>query len=47
MASNPWKNMFPPHIWQRGVDYYRDGCVLDLQCQNNEVTAGSLRIMRH
>ena len=24
MATNPWKNMFPPHIWQRGVDYYRD-----------------------
>lgn len=39
MASNPWKNMFLPHIWQRGVDYYRDGRVLDLQCQNNEVTA--------
>ena len=39
MANNPWKNMFLPHIWQRGVDYYRDGCVLDLQCQNNEVTA--------
>ena len=47
MANNPWKNMFLPHIWQQGVDYYRDGCVLDLQCQNNEVTAGSLRIMRH
>lgn len=39
MANNPWKNMFLPHIWQRGVDYYRDGRVLDLQCQNNEVTA--------
>lgn len=39
MASNPWKNMFPPHIWQRGVDYYRDGRVLDLHYQNSEVTA--------
>ena len=39
MANNPWKNMFLPHIWQRGVDCYRDGRVLDLQCQNNEVTA--------
>ena len=39
MASNPWKNMFPPHIWQRGVDYYRDGRVLDLHCRNSEVTA--------
>ena len=39
MASNPWKNMFPPHIWQRGVDYYRDGRVLDLHCWNSEVTA--------
>lgn len=39
MANDPWKNMFLPHIWQRGVDYYRDGRVLDLQCQNNEVTA--------
>ena len=39
MASNPWKNMFPPHIWQRGVDYYRDGCVLDLHYRSSEVTA--------
>lgn len=39
MATNPWKNMFPPHIWQRGVDYYRDGRVLDLHCRNSEVTA--------
>lgn len=39
MANNPWKNMFPPHIWQRGVNYYRDGGVLDLQSHNNEVTA--------
>lgn len=39
MGSNPWKNMFPPHIWQRGVDYYRDGRVLDLQCRNHEITA--------
>lgn len=38
MASNPWKSMFPPHIWQRGVDYYRDGRVLDLHCRNSEVT---------
>ena len=39
MASNPWKNIFPPHIWQRGVDYYRDGRVLDLHYLNSEVTA--------
>lgn len=39
MASNPWKNMFPPHIWQRGVDYYRDGRVLDLHYRSSEVTA--------
>lgn len=39
MVSNPWKNMFPPHIWQRGVDYYRDGRVLDLHYRNSEVTA--------
>lgn len=39
MASNPWKNMFPPHIWLRGVDYYRDGRVLDLHYRNSEVTA--------
>ncbi len=39
MASNPWKNMFPPHIWQRGVDYYRDGRVLDLRYRNSEVRA--------
>ena len=39
MATNPWKNMFPPHIWQRGVDYYRDGRVLDLHYRNSEVTA--------
>lgn len=39
MASNPWKNMFPPHIWLRGVDYYRDGRVLDLRYRNSEVTA--------
>ena len=39
MANNPWKNMFPSHIWLRGVDYYRDGRVFDLQCHSNEVTA--------
>ena len=39
MASNPWKNMFPPHIWQRGVDYYRDGHVMNLRYRNSEVTA--------
>lgn len=39
MAGNPWKNMFPLHIWQRGVDYYRDGRVLDLHYRNSEVTA--------
>lgn len=39
MASNPWKSMFPPHIWQRGVDYYRDGRVLDLHYRSSEVTA--------
>lgn len=39
MVSNPWKNMFPPHIWQRGVDYYRDGRVLNLHYRNSEVTA--------
>lgn len=25
MASNHWKNMFPPHNRQRGVAYHRDG----------------------
>lgn len=39
MANNPWKNMFLPHIWQRGVDYYRDGSVLDLHYRSSEVTA--------
>lgn len=31
MAKYLWKNMFQPIIWQRGVEYYHDGRVLNLQ----------------
>lgn len=39
MADRLWKNIFQPHIWQRGVDYYHDGRVLNLKSNGNRITA--------
>ena len=39
MAQFEWKSIFPPHIWQRGEDYYRNGHVLRLQHHGSRVTA--------
>jgi len=39
MAQFEWKSIFPPHIWQRGEDYYRNGNVLRLQHHGSRVTA--------
>lgn len=39
MAKYLWKNMFQPLIWQRGVEYYHDGRVLNLQSGVDRVIA--------
>lgn len=39
MAHYHWSELFPPHIWQRGQNYYRDGNILDLHYHGNCVTA--------
>lgn len=39
MAHYHWSELFPPHIWQRGQNYYRDGNILDIRYHGNCVTA--------
>lgn len=39
MAHYHWSELFPPHIWQRGQNYYRDGRVLSIQYCGNYITA--------
>ena len=34
-----WMNLFEPHILNRGMEYYEDGCVSDLQIIGNTVEA--------
>ena len=34
-----WKDLFAPHILQRGYNYYQEGRVWDLVRQGNEITA--------
>ena len=39
MANQHWKALFQPHIWQRGVDYFRNGHILELRRCKNRVDA--------
>ncbi len=39
MAHYHWSELFPPHIWQRGQTYYRDGHILDIRYHGNCATA--------
>lgn len=39
MAHYHWSELFPPHIWQRGRNYYRDGHILDIHYHGNRITA--------
>ena len=39
MAHYHWKELFPPHIWQRGLDYYHEDRILDIQYRGNSITA--------
>ena len=39
MAHYRWKELFQPHIWQRGVDYFRENRILDMQYHGNSITA--------
>ena len=39
MTHYHWSELFPPHIWQRGKKYYRDGNILDIRYRGNCVTA--------
>ena len=39
MAHYHWRDLFLPHIWQRGHNYYRDGRVLRIQHCGNYITA--------
>lgn len=39
MAHYHWSELFPPHIWQRGQNYYRNGNILDIRYHGNCVTA--------
>lgn len=39
MAIQHWKALFQPHIWQRGVEYYQHGHILEIQRYNNRVDA--------
>lgn len=39
MAHYHWSELFPPHIWQRGQNYYRDGHILNIRYHGNCVTA--------
>jgi len=39
MAHYHWSELFPPHIWQRGQNYYRDGNILDIRYHGNCATA--------
>lgn len=39
MAHYHWKELFPPHIWQRGLNYYRDGNILDIHYRGGMIVA--------
>lgn len=39
MAHYHWSKLFPPRIWQRGQNYYRDGRVLSIRHCGNYITA--------
>lgn len=39
MAHYHWSELFPPHIWQRGQNYYCNGNILDIRYRGNCVTA--------
>lgn len=39
MAIQHWKALFQPHIWQRGVEYYQHGHILEIQRYNNRADA--------
>ena len=39
MAHYHWSELFPPRIWQRGQNYYRDGNILDIRYHGNCATA--------
>lgn len=39
MAHYNWRELFPPHIWQRGQNYYLNGNILDIRYHGNCVTA--------
>ena len=39
MAYYHWSELFPPHIWQRGQTYYRDGHILNIRYHRNCITA--------
>lgn len=39
MAHYHWSELFPPHIWQRGKNYYRNGNILDIHRRGDYVTA--------
>lgn len=39
MANQHWKALFQPHIWQRGVDYFRNGNILEIRHYKNHIDA--------
>ena len=39
MTHYHWTELFPPHIWQRGIAYYHADRILDLQYYGNRITA--------
>lgn len=39
MAHYHWSELFPPHIWLRGQNYYQDGRVLDIRRSGGCITA--------
>lgn len=39
MAHNHWSELFPPHIWKRGRDYYRDGRIMAIRRSKNRIIA--------
>ena len=39
MAHYHWSELFPPHIWQRGLNYHRDGHILSIHHCGNYITA--------
>ena len=39
MAHYHWRELFSPHIWQRGLEYYHEDRILDIQYRGSKITA--------